>query len=128
MMERRICLRRRELVWEEFVRDWGEAEFEELKGWLSHRTEDPHCTARYYAIKDISFDELCDMFNGKKEDISYELHCGDENHSWLYNESVTDYIREIMRDEAWDFGVYDSWGADDSDEAVEIYSREKSVA
>ena len=127
-MERRISLRRRELVWEEYVREWGEADFEELKEWLSTRIEDPHYAARYFAMKDVSFDELCDMFDGKREDIKYELHCGDENHSWTYNECLTDYIRELMREEAWDYGCYDSWGADDSDEELEIYERENSVA
>ena len=121
IMEKRISFRRRELVWEEYGRDWTEKDFEELKEWLGNRTEDPNCAARYAAMKDISFDELCDMFSGKLPAVEWEIHCGSEAHSWTYNESVVDYITDIMRDEAWDFGVRDSWGADDSDEEVYIY-------
>ena len=115
-----IRLSRRELVWEEYVRTWNENDFEEVKKWLSNRTEDPHCMTRYNAMKDISFDELCDMLDGKIEDVTYTLECGSEEHSWSYNESVTDYVRELMRDEAWDYGLFDSWGADDSEEDFEV--------
>lgn len=121
IMGRVISFRRRELVWEEYGRDWTEKDFDELKEWLSNRTEDPHCATRYAAIKDISFDELCDMFSGKLPEVEWKIQCGNEEHSWTYNESVTDYIREIMREDAWDYGCMDSWGADDSDEEVNIY-------
>lgn len=116
-----ISFRRRELVWEEYGRDWTEKDFDELKEWLGYRTEDPHCATRYAAIKDISFDELCDMFNGKLPEVTWEIQCGNEEHSWSYNESVVDYITEFMRDDAYDYGCRDSWGADDSEEEINIY-------
>ena len=121
IMGKIISFRRRELVWEEYGRDWTEKDFDELKEWLSNRTEDPHCATRYAVMKDISFDELCDMFSGKLPAVEWEIKCGNEEHSWTYNESVTDYIREIMREDAWDYGLMDSWGADDSEEDINIY-------
>ena len=116
-----ISFRRRELVWEEYGRDCTEEDFNELKEWLGSRTEDPHCATRYAAIKDISFDELCDMFNGKLPEVTWEIQCGNEEHSWSYNESVVDYVTELMRDDAYDYGCRDSWGADDSEEEINIY-------
>ena len=121
IMGKIISFRRRELVWEEYGRDWTEKDFDELKEWLSNRTEDPHCATRYAAIKDISFDELCDMFNGKLPEVEWKIHCGSEEHSWTYNESIVDYITEIMREDSWDYGCMDSWGADDSEEDINIY-------
>ena len=37
-----ISFRRKELVWEEYGRDWNEKDFEDLKEWLGNRTEDPY--------------------------------------------------------------------------------------
>lgn len=116
-----ISLRRRELVWEEYGRDWTEKDFDELKEWLSNRTEDPHCATRYAAIKDVSFDELCDMISGKLPDVEWKIQCGDGENSWTYRESIVDYITELMREDAWDYGCTDSWGADDSEEDINIY-------
>lgn len=121
IMGKVISFRRRELVWEEYGRDWTEKDFDELKEWLSNRTEDPHCATRYAAIKDISFDELCDMFNGKLPEIEWKMQYGDGENSWTYRESIVDYITELMREESWDNGYIDSWGADDSEEEINIY-------
>lgn len=121
IMGKVISFRRRELVWEEYGRGWTEKDFNELKEWLSNRTEDSHCMTRYAAIKDVSFDELCDMFNGKLPEVKWEIQCGNDEHSWSYHESITDYITELMREEAWDYGTMDSWGVDDSEEEINIY-------
>ena len=59
-----ISFRRKELVWEEYGRDWTEEDFEELKGWLSKSDEGSDNAIRYSVIKDVSFNELCDMFSG----------------------------------------------------------------
>ena len=116
-----ISLRRRELVWEEYHREWTAKDFDELKEWISTRTEDPHYATRYAAIKDVSFDELCDMISGKLPDVEWKIQCGDGENSWVYRESIVDYITELMREDAWDYGCTDSWGADDSEEDVNIY-------
>lgn len=116
-----ISFRRRELVWEEYRREWTAKDFDELKNWLGNRTEDPHSVIRYAAMKDISFDELCDMFDGKLPAVGWTLQCGNENHSWSYDESLVDYITDVMREEAWDCGVIECWGADDSEEEINIY-------
>jgi hypothetical protein len=120
IMGKVISFRRRELVWEEYDRDWTEQDFNELKEWLGNHTEDPHCMTRYAAIKDISFDKLCDMFNGKLPEIGWKIQCGEGENSWFYHESIVDYITEIIREEAWDYGCRDSWGADDSEEEINI--------
>ena len=116
-----ISFKRKELVWEEYGRDWTEKDFEELKEWLGNRTEDPHCATRYAAIKDVSFNELCDMFDGKIPEVDWKIQCGSEEHSWSYTESIVEYITEIMREDSWDYGCVDSWGADDSEEEIHIY-------
>ena len=116
-----ISFRRKELVWEEYSRDWTEEDFEELKEWLSNRTEDPHCATRYAGIKDVSFDELCDMINGKLPAVEWKMHYDSGEHSWSYSENIVDFVTEIMREDAWDYGTMDSWGADDSEEDINIY-------
>ena len=116
-----ISFRRKELVWEEYGRDWTEKDFDELKEWLSNRTEDPHCATRYAAIKDVSFNELCDMFSGKIPEVAWEIKCQVGENSWIYKEGLVDYIQEIMREEAWDRGTRECWSADDSEEDVNIY-------
>lgn len=116
-----ISLRRRELVWDEYCREWNEKDFNDLKEWLSNRTEDPHCVTRYAAIKDVSFDELCDMFNGKLPAVEWKIEYNSGEHSWSYSENIVDYVTELMREDAWDYGCVDSWGADDSEEEVNIY-------
>jgi hypothetical protein len=120
-MAKVISLRRKELVWEEYGRDWTEKDYEEFKEWLGNRTEDPHYATRYNAMKDVSFDDVCDILAGKRPDISYSLECGTEDNRWSYTESVGDYIIEMMREDAWDYGCMDSWGADDSEEDISIY-------
>lgn len=120
-MARIISFRRQELVWEEFGRDWTEKDYEEFKEWLGNRTEDPHYATRYNAMKELSFDDICDILAGKRQDISYSLECGTEDYKWSYMESVADYITEIMREECWDCGCIDSWSADDSEEEINVY-------
>lgn len=116
-----ISFRRKELVWEEYSRDWTEEDFDELKDWLSKSDEGSDNAIRYSAIKDVSFSELCDMFSGKLPEVAWEIKCKARDHSWIYKEGLTDYVRDIMREEAWDYGATECWSADDSEEDVNIY-------
>ena len=61
------------------------------------------------------------MISGKLPDVEWEIQCGDGENSWVYRESIVDYITELMREDAWDYGTMDSWGADDSEEDINIY-------
>lgn len=116
-----ISFRRKELIWEEYGQDWTEKDFDELKEWLSGRTEDPHYATRYAAIKDVSFDELCDMFNDKIPAVEWEIQYGAEHESWNYHENIVEYVTELMREDAWNAGTRECWGADDSEEEISIY-------
>ena len=121
IMGKVISFRRKELVWEEYGRDWTEEDFEELKGWLSKSDEGSDNAIRYSVIKDVSFNELCDIFSGKIPEVAWEIKCQVGENSWIYKEGLVDYIQEIMREEAWDRGTRECWSADDSEEDVNIY-------
>ena len=122
-MSKVISFRRRELIWDEYGTDWTEKDFEELKEWLNQRKENPRWSDYYEHIKDISFDELCDMMDRKIPDVEWTIQCGDGEYAWTYTESVVSYITEVMRDDACGRDVIDSWFADDSEEDINIYEQ-----
>ena len=54
------------------------------------------------------------------DDIKYELICQNGTyHQWSYTEYIGDYIRDMLREDCWNMGCYDS-ECDDSEEDCEV--------
>lgn len=127
-MAKRIEFTRRELIWEEYHRSWGERDYRELLAWLAQST-DPVNQTRLSVLEELSFDDIYDFMSGRRKgqipcwEIEWTSY-GGEKHT--YTEDVYDYITEIMREEAFDYGPCDSYGADDSEEFVEYYDLDAS--
>lgn len=117
-MTKRINFQRVEYVREYYGVEWTEYDYKEFLDWLS-RKDDKGSVVRYEVLKDLSFDDICAIFNDEKDDIPYELPCGSGEHAWTYTEYVGDFIRDMLREDCWNSGCYDS-ECDDSEERVEI--------
>ena len=107
---RTITLNRREYVTEYYSINWTEEDYKNLVEYLKTRT-DQHNQTRYNVLKDLSFDDIVSIFDDEKEDICYSIS--------LYTESVREYITDMMREDCWNSGSYDS-ECYDSDETVEV--------
>lgn len=121
-MERKIRFTRRELVWEEYQMIYDEEQWNKLMDWLS-KLSDPQSTKRYATLKDIPFEEICSMVNGEKPDISWDfpfIGWDGKEHTCL--ESLTDFVTDMMREDAWDAGPWDSFSGDDSEEELVVES------
>lgn len=116
-MSKTIKLQRRELVWDVYETEYDAAEWLEILDYLK-RSESEDNAIRYNAFKDLTFDEVCDIFSGEKEDVTYELTSTSTN--WTWTESLTEYVSDCMRQDAWDYGAVDSYFADESDEEIHV--------
>ena len=111
-----ITLRRRELVWYVYEVTYTEADWETLLSWLSTQNDEYNQT-RYQALKNVSFKQVCAILNGDEEDIYWDISTTNvSGHSFIYDESLTEFLKENMREDAWDRGAIYSDSADDSDE------------
>lgn len=118
-MEKRLTFRRIEYVKEYYEVTWTEKDYQDLINFLSTRTDTQNVT-RYEILKDLSFDDICKIFNNEADDIKYELICQNgADHQWSYTEYIGDYIRDMLREDCWNMGCYDS-ECDDSEEDCEV--------
>ena len=114
-----ITFRRRELVWDVYETTYTKADWETLMEWVASHQENEENKARYAALKDVDFDQVCAILNGDAEDIEWSIHVA--RYNYTYTESLTDFIKDMMREDAWNCGAIDSYGADDSEEELDVY-------
>ena len=120
-MEKNIEFTRRELVWEEYRRVWRQDDYADFLKWLS-TSEYKDNQIRYSYLKDLSFDNIYDIMRGVKPDVVWELEYTNYiGETFTYKESLTSYIQDVMREDALDYGVYDSYGADDVEEDLGFF-------
>ena len=120
-MEKNIEFTRRELIWEEYRRVWRKSDHADFLKWLSESDYKDN-KIRYSYLKDLSFDDIYDIMRGVKPDVVWELEYTNyigETHT--YKESLISYMQDVMREDALDYGPYDCYGADDSDEDLSFY-------
>ena len=125
MSKPKIKIRREELVWEIYESEFTERDWFNTLDWLKSCSErgDRNSTIRYNAIKHLTFDEICAIFQGEKDDIEYQL--GSDELAW--DESVTELLKDFIRQDAWDYGTVDCYPADDSTEEFSVIGRETFV-
>lgn len=111
---------RTEYVREYYELEWNEKNYAELLKYLSER-EDGDSKIRYEALKDIPFDRIVAIFNDEADDIRWNFTRTIGDNSWTYSESAYDYIRDMMREDAFNMGAMD-FDCYDSDEEFETYS------
>lgn len=112
---KRIELIRQELVWETYTSFITEEGFNKMKEFAAN---DKYEVSFYRAIKDMSFDTLCDIVNGDADDIEVEFvnHLG---HG--YKTSIREHILDCLREDAWDCGPVDSDYTGDYEENLNIF-------
>ena len=115
----RIIFKRVEFVREYYEISWTEEDYNSTLEWLSKR-DDAHSIAAYGALKELSFNDIIDILEDRKDDIAFEVinNAGQEN-EWKYSEYVGEFIRDAIREDCWNAGCYDT-ECDDSDEEMEI--------
>ena len=110
-----ITFRREELVWEVYETTYTKADWESLKDWVaSHQQDNEENQARYAALKDVDFDQVCAILNGDAENIKWSIHVA--RYDYTYTESLIDFLQDMMREDALNCGPIDNYGADDSAE------------
>ena len=107
-------------VREYYELEWNEENYAELLKYLSEG-EDGDNKIRYEALKDIPFDIIVAIFNDEAEDIRWNFTRTIGDNSWTYSESAYYYIRDMMREDAFNMGAMD-FDCYDSDEEFETYS------
>ena len=114
-----ITFRRRELVWDVYEVCYTKTDWETLIEWVASHQDNEENKARYAALKDVDFDRVCAILNGDEQDIEWEIHVA--RYNYTYHESLTDFIKDMMREDAWNCGAIDSYSADDSEEEFDVY-------
>ena len=117
----------RELVWDEYRCEYTEKEWLELQEWSKNNVErqrgsaaESYATARYNFIKQFTFEDVCDILLGEKDDPVFTYTVNTDGRDWSYDEYLTDMFKECLRDDAFNRGVADSWNANDYDEEVYV--------
>ena len=114
-MARRINLRYSELVWEDREIDWTEEDYKRYLDSIedSKWREDQDA---YAVLKDVTWDQVCAIFNDEADDIEFKVHskCYNSDEFLEHNSSVYEWLDEVMRNEVYDSDVIDTCYADDS--------------
>ena len=118
-MAKTLVFRRTEYVREYYIVKWTEEDYQHLLNFVSG-LKDEHSIIRYGILKNLSFDDICKILNNEQDDIRYELpYQTQTDHPFTSGEYIGDYLREMLREECWDSGVYDT-ESDDCYEELEI--------
>lgn len=117
-MAKTLVFRRTEYVRDYYEFNCTEKDYNNFVDYLSKQT-DEHNITRYNILKDLSFEDICMIFNNEKDDIQYELNYQDEPRKWSHIEFISEYIRDMFREYCWSNGCYDS-DCDDSYEEYEV--------
>ena len=106
-MGKRLIFGRTEFIRDYYETTWDEKDYQDFIDYLSKQT-DVYDITRYKIFKDLSFEDICKIFNNEKDDIEYKLtyQCGTDQYS--YSEFVTEYIRDMLREDCWSMGSDDS--------------------
>ena len=116
---KKIRFNRVEFVREYYTVEWTEEDYKSTLEWLSKR-DDAHSIAAYGALKDLSFDDIVAILNDEKDDIDFEVvNQVGTNREWRYSEYVGDFIRDMIREDCWNVGCYES-ECEDSEEDLTI--------
>lgn len=116
---KKIRFNRVEFVREYYTVEWTEEDYKSTLEWLSKR-DDAHSIAAYGALKDLSFDDIVAILNDEKDDIDFKVvHQVGTDREWSYCEYVGDFIRDMIREDCWNVGCYES-ECEDSEEDLTI--------
>jgi len=119
-MSRTIQLRRRELVWETRSITWTEEDYqkmlESLKGYKAQASETSsnwykRCSQEYDLLSQYTWDQVCDIIQGKVEDPEIKIKYSDEDSG--YTEFLSSIVNDWMREDCYDAPVEDTDYADD---------------
>lgn len=105
---KKIRFNRVEFVREYYTVEWTEEDYKSTLEWLSKR-DDVNSVAAYGALKDLSFDDIVAILNDEKDDITFEIvNNAGTDREWTYTKYVGEYIRDMIREDCWNMGCYDS--------------------
>ena len=124
MSKKFVTLNRHELVWETRSMTWGEQEYLDLLDWLKGLVAKDsggnwyrrHQQA-YEILANLSWDHVADILEGREPDIMMTItNQGYTGGDWTYEEGISEYIMECIREDCYDADVTDSNYADDYEE------------
>ena len=137
---KKIVLNRDDLVWENYRTEWDAEDWDRYVKWLAGRVEtlkgkddswSLYHRDLYNLIKDLTWDDVIADFNKFEENYESEdcLHIVRHNRwqredgSWeecSYKNFLHDIIREIMQEELYNDGPYNTEYADDYNESISV--------
>lgn len=120
-MGKRLIFGRTEFVRNYYETTWDEKDYQNFINYLSKQT-DAYDITRYEILKNLSFEDICKIFNNEKDDIEYKLTYQYGTEQWSHSEFVTEYIREMLREDCWNMGSDDCecYDAEEECKIVEV--------
>ena len=109
-----IKFTRRELSWNEYESTFTEEEWYDLIEYYNQSSLKSD-KIRYQAIKDLTFEDVCEIINGIQSDIEWAIPYGSNGY---YFETVRQIVVDNLRDAAWEQGPVDSIFTDDAEEFI----------
>ena len=124
-MSKTIQLKRRDLVWETRCIAWTEEDYQkmlqslkEIKEQVTETSSNWHkcCAQEYDLLSQYTWDQVCDIMQGKTEDPMITIKYRDEDYG--YTESLSSIVNDWMREDSYEAPVTDMDYADDFYEEV----------
>ena len=107
----------REVVCEEHRGEITQEDWENEMDRLSHLDEETFEYQQYLALKDLTWEQVIAAVDGA--DVVYTV----SYRSHTYRLSIADFVSEMMRDYAYDNGIFNSWGLNEREEELEVGER-----
>ena len=137
---KKIVLDRDDLVWESYRTEWDAEDWDKYVKWLAGRVEtlkgkddswSLYYRDLYNLIKDLTWDDVIADFNKVEEDYESDKCLYILRHNsftkedgsceeWTYKNFLHDIIREIMQEELYNDGPYNTEYADDYNESISV--------
>ena len=125
-----VRLSRRELVWEYRDNEWTEVDYQNLLTWLKsfEKKETKGDTwvrdhlDEYKFLSHYSWEQVCHYINNFDEEeprITYY----DDNGEKRYSQSISDLVKDYIREENYSADISDAEYADDYDEDWNIFQK-----
>ena len=134
---KKLVLNRRDLVWECYEAIWDAEDWDKYVRWLAGAVKqyqekgDSWAIDLYNLVKDLTWEDVIADFNKFEGDYSTDECLYIERHNrwqkadgsqedWSYKNFLHDIIREVMQEDLYNSGPYDTDYADDYEEDFHV--------
>lgn len=122
-MGKTLVFERKDYVTEHYLIKWTEEDYKKFLKQISKEAKEyEHERIVYDILKDLSFEDICDICAGRKEDIHYQINYPSiRKEDSEYNGTISFYIKKYLCEQAWDRGPYScNCNCEDSDEYMTV--------